>query len=752
MNASNEQKHITVGEFSAAFERMCNFVAVAKTGDPQATVLGLVQLCFTVLPDEQISSAAHLAEIIEQLFMVKLPIVDAERALDQLYNTQTLLRDPSNRYSLTATVRANIQMRIDEATTLERRIKATWQSEISASFPSMDPEKAWASLKGYLFRAFRRHGIQSVALLDPAFPINPSHETSLASLLKDAVSEQFAVAERPIAERAVAGFLAELGHDADRAKYIAQLADAAFSFYSLEVDPEISAKLRSRLQELTLFLDTNFLFGILELHNDSQTDVSHDLLRAIAVHKLPFKLRFHEATNDEVRRTITFFSRILQSRQWSRSLSRAAAQTRQLSGIEQRFHERNSEHLIDVDEFLRPIQHFDAVIAENNIKIYRPTGNRLKERVELYHEYKEFLEQNGRPDKLYETIQHDATILDATRLLRTKAKSSLDAGALLVTCDYLLYKFDRDTSRRTGRHPCVVLPNILWQLLRPFIQMDADFERSFAETFALPEFRALCSGGAKACSRMISILATYKDIPEQTAFRLLTDGMLIGRLRDITSDEQFEKVVESAIVEENRTLLEESTALKQSLAERAAKEKEHAEMQKRREQEFQDAKKAADEKLEAKETRIGALESKLTEIDESKIRSNALKKYISCLAVITLVSVVIAWFIWRIFPMKGIFTRAMLTSTFAIVSFIIGHLGLERLINSNTRITQLWLFIHMRHFRKWLWSIAFLSFVLGVIGNLVANRIQTENEITAPIPDRVNEQRSGSAPTISSIP
>jgi hypothetical protein len=747
--SSTDSRHnrITVGGFSAAFEQMCNFVAVAKTGDPEATVLGLVKLCFTILPDEIISEEKQLTDIIDHLFGIKVPVNDVVHALDQLYTAEVLLRDQSGRYTLAAIPRAEIQQRIDDATSLEGRVRAAWQAQIESDFPELPVDKAWLSLRGYLFRAFRRHGIQSAALLDPAFTVDPSHETSLAALLKESVSGHFSVPQRSHAERAVAGFLAELGRDVDRAKYVAQLADAAFSFYTLQVPPEISETLRKRLRELTLFLDTNFLFGILDLHYNSQVDASHDLLRAITAHQLPFKLRFHAATQDEMRRTIGYFANILRARQWSRSLSRAAAQTRQLTGIEQKFHERNAEHLIDVDEFMRPIQHCDAVLLEKDIKIYRPADNRMEERSELYHEYKEFLEQNGRPEKSYETIQHDGTVLDATRLLRTKAKSSLDAGALLVTCDYLLYKFDRDASRRTGQLQCVVLPNMLWQLLRPFITTDADFDRSFAETFAIPEFRAIGSGGAKACSKMLSILATYKDVPERTAFNLMTDGMLIGRLQNATSDDEFTKVVESAMVEENRALLEETSSLREALAERAQTEKEAEDLLRRREQEIQDVQQTADKTIGAHRSQIDELQSQLAGIEEAKQQRRVLYTYLVCLAVIIFASWLFGWWIAALFPWWiKVIGRYYLSGILAITLFIGGHLLFEWRTKEHARMAQLWPFVQVRRFRTFLWSFMILSFTAGVIGNLIATRIQSKMDSIIPEPPEAVAPATNSRP------
>ena len=181
--------------------------------------------------------------------------------------------------------------------------------------------------------------------------------------------------------------------------YKRQLADAAFNFYTLEIPTELSEYLRQHLHELTLFLDTNFLFGILDLHYNTQVTVSYNLLQAINRYKLPFKLRFHSETKKEMYTTICYYGDILRSRDWSTSLSRAASTSCNLSGIEQKFHERNAKYKIDVEEFLRPYEHFDSFLAEKNIKIFRPDIKRPESQNDLFHEYKDFLDNNRRGDK-----------------------------------------------------------------------------------------------------------------------------------------------------------------------------------------------------------------------------------------------------------------------------------------------------------------------------------------------------------------
>jgi len=563
--ADEMQDRISAQTFSRTFEKMCNFIAVAKTGDPKATVRGILTLCLYELPDEKFDDAESFKRTIEIMFGLIIPLQQLQEAADNLERQGILLRPGNSNYRLAPATVTTLEHAIRDAQLLEERVKTQWLEELQTDFPKLPPDQIWKALQTYLCKTFRRHGIQAAALIDPSIDSQPEHDESLSSILRESVG---GIAELPKdlhegAILAVNNFMASLGGNADRSRYIAQSADGAFNFYTLEVPADLSEQFRKQLHALTLFLDTNFLFGILDLHYNTQVQISHDLIKAVSKHNLPFKLRFHEATGREMINTIGYYGSILRSRVWNRTLSRAATANRNLSGIEQKFHEMNCHQQLDVDEFIRTYEHFDHLLLEKNIKIYRPIDERLEARNDIYHDYRDFLELNGRGDKAYETVMHDATILAEVQALRSQAPSSLDAGALLVTCDYYLFRYNWEIARKTGHRACVLMPNMLWQILRPFLPIDQDNDKAFAETFALPQFRILGSGGSKACSKMLQILATYKEVPEETAMKMMANDLLLDQLKTATSDAQFEEQVEVAFVEENRNLIEERVYLEQ---------------------------------------------------------------------------------------------------------------------------------------------------------------------------------------------
>ncbi len=553
--ANQENLAVNSANFSRAFQQMCGVFAIAKTHNANETIRELVLQCIVLLPDERFYAAEELSRAIYALFGLQTPVHEVEAAIDVLVDEKRLIKYPGACLTLPNEGRAQLLERISDAQNLENKIKDEWLAEIDIKYPSLPQKDIWEALKRYLAGAFRRHGIQAVALLNSSLNDCNGYSKSLTTILSE-ITQRFSPEYQVQARSAISQFMANTGYSADRTRYIAQLADGAFNYFSLATAPDIADEFRKNLSPLTIFLDTNFLFGILGISVGPQVSVSNELVTAINKYNFPFSLKFHERTQRELISSIDGYRNRINAQKLSASLGRAALTSPYLSGVEHKFYEQYVNEGIDSDSFFRRFSHVEELLHIHKITPFTSTKNRLKERAALFHSYQNFLlfkEKN----KQYELIDHDATVLDEVRQLRSTSISSLNANALLVTCDYQLYLYDWEYSKKGSSMPCVVLPNLLWQLLRPFVPADQDFDRSFAETFAIPEFRIVGSGASEACSKALSILNSYKDFPEETASRLLSNDVFIERLRETKDDNEFRQVVESAVIEENQTLLDE---------------------------------------------------------------------------------------------------------------------------------------------------------------------------------------------------
>lgn len=602
------------GNFSLAFEQMCNFAAIAKTRNADETLRQLILQCFVVFPEERFQNAAQLAEAIH-IFGLRMPEYQVQVSIDRLVADDRLQQSVDSILTLPNTDRMKLKGRIDEAKALEERVKNDWLESISRRFPSLSPDQAWQGLQGYLSRTFRSHGLQTAALLDNSLDIAPAYSESLFSLLNESLREVFSPELLAPARDAILSFFVDLESHSEQVAYIGQLEDGVFNYFSLMVDPEIAVRFQKKLNQLTLFLDTNFLFDILDIHEKSSyVEISHELLDIINKNKFPFRLRYHQATLREMRATIAYLGSELRAQERTQTYSRTASYSPLANKSDAQYSRRNGATPIDADSFLKRYQHIDVLLKNKNIVVHRSQFERRRERAELLEKYQQFLASRGRI-KPFETMDHDIAVLDSVHQLRSKAKSSLEAGALFITCDYLLYMFDWQTSQQQDRAACAVLPNNFLQVLLPFVPSDADFNRSFEETFVIPEFRVIESKSSEARSKMLSYLAAYESLPEEIATQLLSNDLLLEPLHPM-ENEEFHKYLESALQGQNVTLLEEKAALEKQvervLAEKEAEEKRLEQERIEREKEKARADRA-EQLLRQREKEIATLKTKQIE-------------------------------------------------------------------------------------------------------------------------------------------
>ncbi|MHB8136707.1 MAG: hypothetical protein ACYDH1_21050, partial [Anaerolineaceae bacterium] len=584
----NNHQHIPAKtqNFSLAFQQMCSVVAIGQTKNQDETLRELILQILVLFPDEKIANVNDIVNLLNSVFGLQFAEHEINYAIERLKTENVLLINGDNKYLLDDSLKSAIKKNIEEAIALEESIRNEWNEELKTKHPLLDFTNSWTSLRNYLSQAFLRHGIQAVALLDPSLELDGVYSQSLSELLNLAVKD-IPTEYKQETKQVISSFVATAGQYPDRSKYIAQLADGAFSYFSLATDPQVADRLRQSLSSLILFLDTNFLFGILGLTTNPQVAASNELMRVIKNYNFPFTLKYHPKTKRELIHAIGNYEDKLSQRIWTKSISRAAIASKSVSGVEIKYHQEFVENGIDVKSFFLPFHHIDILLKDKFIEEDEASSADEKDTAviaKMIAEYEDFLTSRKRtkPEKL---IDHDMTVLAKVRKMRTNSTSTIDAGTLLMTCDYSVFSFDWETSRRQRIKPCTVLPNLFWQILHPFIPADEKFYQSFAQTFAIPEFRTLGSGAAEACSKMINLMAGLKNFSEETAIRLLSNDVLIEQLQKTENDDEFQKYVELAIVNDNAQLSEENLVLSQKIEheqiERSKTDQKLIEMEKR---------------------------------------------------------------------------------------------------------------------------------------------------------------------------
>jgi hypothetical protein len=542
--------------------RICHLIVLTKEGKVETAVDTLVLALLATDPTLSVSSAAELADAIEVYFGVRLNESLLEAALDRHVSAGRILRGPAANYFLAPHTRAEVEQRINDAARLEDEVRQEWidslPDECKPRAPNVE-EQLWAALRQYLAVAFLRHGAETAQLLDPSYAAADPVGTSLSRYRADVIKDHCIDIHPALADQALRHFFRTT--TPSRTKYMAQLLDGTFTVFALGVDDLTARYFRAELSPLKLFLDTNFIFGILDISDNPLKEVSRDLVEVIRRHQFPYKLYYHEETLREIRDTLQAIGDRLRGRKWQQALSRAAVSSGLFAGIELLFHLKNSEKPIEADLFLARFDDVPALLARFGASIYRARSDRSQDETEKWTQiadYDAFLKQR-RPDrpKLYPALNHDVVVWRQVLKIRAAGGSVLDAKALFLSADYYFYRFTKQY-RNGANAGSVVLPNQLLQLLRPFIASSDDFDRRFVETFALPEMRALPGDYSSTASKVLAYLNTVADLGQDTALRVLSNTMVSARLATVEEGSAaFQEIIDSELARDNQILVDQ---------------------------------------------------------------------------------------------------------------------------------------------------------------------------------------------------
>ncbi|MDQ5824368.1 MAG: hypothetical protein M3441_09195 [Chloroflexota bacterium] len=562
----------TEQDYSIVFNRLAHMVVLSQSNKTREVVDDLVLTVFVIDATFAPLHANNIREAIRTQYGLSLSPSLIQASVDRHITAGRLLKPSKSAvFALSPSVRLEIGDRIEGARQLEVSVKNEWLTTVATWATEQDDgwqDELWNCLRTYMAKAFRRHGAETIRLLDPSFPLTEENKKQLSVYLEEALCEECTTVSRGTAERAIREFFHT--NTPARIRYVAQHLDATFTFFALTVDRATSAFLSKSLSTLFLFLDTNFIFGILDLTSNPLKDVSQELIDVINERKLPFKLYYHEATLAELQRTISGIGNRLRSHRWPQWASRAAIREGYFSGLELRYHERNAITPVSADVFLSKYEDLPTLLSGYGFRSYSTlaaTPELDHERYLLIADYDDYIRRHKRSGpKPYEAIDHDMTVLQTVTKLRKPTSSALNAGAFFLSTDYYLYSFDWQQLRKGSTLGMVVLPNQFLQLLRPFVPATDDFNRRFVETFAIPEFRVLGTDYSDVCSKVLSYLAEYKSMNEEQAARLLANKVLAEALSQVDEEsEEFAALIESAIADDNIQLQRDNALLRAQL-------------------------------------------------------------------------------------------------------------------------------------------------------------------------------------------
>ena len=550
------------GKYRKIFSRLCHIVALKQNSSLTSAIDGLLQTTFAYDLDFAPDSVDEVVDAASVYFGVELSGQDVELSLQRLLDVgHIIMRDHT--YALSSHALDQQDSKIERSNKLEEVVKSEWFQVLKVldGFDSVEQRYSlWACLMSYMARAFYSHGVQTIQLLDPTVPSDTVDTAGLESYFREAKDEHCGDMSDELVEAALERFFTFKSRAKTRSTV--QLLDSTFTYFALTADADVARYLTDTIPPVKIFVDSNFIFGLLSLHENPLNQVSKDLVKCTFDNGIPFTFLYTDETLQEIERSLEYYGERLRGVLWTRETSRRAQRSRFISGIEQRFHQLNAESPRNADLLLTQFEALPELLTSMGFSLYDATSLiNDQEQIDLYHEYDSYLKRRGR-SKRYEVINHDVFLWRTVQESRTGRGRGLSAGAFLMTVDYSLALFDRRKRYNDTEVASTIFPNQLFQLLRPFIATSEDVDDQFVETFALPEFRAAKDDYGDVASLALKVINSYSEVSDEFASKILTDTITLEQFKAIGPDlAKVEQFVSNELARENSRLQAEKTQL-----------------------------------------------------------------------------------------------------------------------------------------------------------------------------------------------
>ena len=526
-------------------DQLCYFAALTRSGLTDEVLRNVVSFICALNPSAV--STEELQSVLRDEFNLQQPLAAIQAAADKAVEGGWLSRD-NWKYSATAVGMSLLTDFRSQFDALEATVRNQWSQAAEDVFGNLDDvDSLWRGVRAQLAVLVFRHGSSTASLLSDNANLQPAVDGLQAELF-EAAEVQCTTYGKEIVLASLACFF-ELDTP-ESAEFVGHLLSSAFSYSALTIAPDAAKYLSDSLKPLEIFLDTNFIFGLLEWHDSPQNKVCQELVRIAKENNLPFKFYFFEDTLKELVDWL-----LAQAGRWLTGtfppgISRALSSTEGVPLFVRRYHEENASEPLDVSMYLDRFLNIGAKLEGLGLTLFREPEQNAEDVMswgERQAAYEEFLRSRPKwKDRTNSSLRHDSVLLGIVDRRRIPGASPLTSGCMLLTVDSHLIAFSRERASNKGDRSLSLYPSQLMQLIMPFIVQTEMNSRVLAESINISVFQALPFDRERAVATISKYIRNIKNLSDSDAKRILCDQILLVHL-SLSTEEEAAELVESAL-------------------------------------------------------------------------------------------------------------------------------------------------------------------------------------------------------------
>lgn len=686
-------------------------------------------------------SAHQIAQDLDNQFRLKLSGQRLMATLTALEKQNLLVKLAEDVYRIPDAKRKEFESEVEASERAEHKAKDFFVRLLQDQKVATDTTTAWKTFTDkFLAPLINEVGANAYRLV--------TGQNTLDGMgLVDQFLSDFPPEQHPQLSEVARRFLNPKSEDAR--SYISRLLHARLCVEASGLPEDVVSKLKDSAGKpirFRIFVDTNFLFSLMDLHENPSNETAKELQDLIAHLKANLKIELYVTpkTIAEARSALLAAKSQLSGIPSSANFTFVALHAG-LSGMAQKFlleRGRNGK-FVSAEEWFRPyLDNFVAIAKGKGIELYNENQEVLSTRQDVIDDILHVMDfEKKMPEhrrKSYDRVQHDMVLWHFVRGKRLPyVESPIDARDWILTVDFRFIGFDQHKLRQEkARIPVCLHPTSLIQLLQFWVPRTKEFEEAMLGSLRLPflfqEFDAEAERTTLKILRGLGRFEGSSDLPEETISSVIMNDGLRAVLSTEHSGEEEVALIRDALLEEHNKRIEAEKARAQQLEATVQSTKATLfameQLQEVRDKEMETLRSELSEKQSLVEAAAKQNEVQATAIATLKAKSesrNALLIYLVVLVVVLIGSAFGGWVSSLWLPqVTRIIGQVPAIVVFGILTFVAGHLALELCFRKYSAMHSLWPFEHVTRLRRWLWSLVVLGFILGVIGNLVANNIQ----------------------------
>lgn len=473
-----------------------------------------------------------------------------------------------------------------------QNFKSFIQDDLESKIETADIKLLWQHFLNYLYNCFFEYGQEALKTLHPHIKFeNDEGFESLAITAVDQLRE-----EREdltgIFQKTIELFPSYASEE-DLA-FLVELAQKTSSFSSLGFDPSLlSSGLDNDLIDWTLYLDTNVLYSLLDLHSHPETEACKALIQLIQDNSemIKIKLRYSEFTYRELKNKQQDFE-LLDAKMSSPAIG-ALLKSGKVDSFTEQFYRKlledpNTLHPSEVVELSQiELNANDIKIGRNAKRVENIGEEYINTQISDYFKYiddrnavkEEFCKKTGTNYfpifKSEAQVRHDVTLRELLRDSRKiKEGEELTMNNIKffgLTLDSMLIAFDRSKTKDyhdEDTYPIFFKPSFLLDKLTRILPVQTkDYKKAFLKAITTKGFHR---NGKK--SRDILKLVNYlkqKGIDNtDVIYNIISEDLFLDKLnagqksKDFDQDEFISSEINRQFGEAQKSLQDAKTTLK----------------------------------------------------------------------------------------------------------------------------------------------------------------------------------------------